>query len=413
MRASRLLPSLLLALAGTATPPAAAPDVHLPEGAARPPALERVELSPETRAFDVAPDGTRVAVATTHRAGKDARSILRVVPGAGQATEVELAGEILDLLFTPDGSEILVLKQQPATKKRAATSVLLRVDAAHLESRRETHLPASSRSLSYWAERHALLIVSQNEVRTLLLPGLRSGRLFRIPGDNRAVEVIGGSRALVGQAERLLWIDLDAPQGHDEMPLLAAIPVESPVVDLVRAADGSSGLARLADERVLRVRTAPLALEEIGRGWIWNRATRVGSTPAEAQHAVEPAPLEEPQEQEQEHEQEKVVVVVEPPAPAPSATAGAQLHGAISGPAAAAVIAVVFYGPSNILNEARRVVPRSDGRFEVSGLEDGRYRVVLDGGGSRVLVTEPAYHVVELRGAEPQPPLLFRVVRSL
>ena len=48
----------------------------------------------------------------------------------------------------------------------------------------------------------------------------------------------------------------------------------------------------------------------------------------------------------------------------------------------------------------------------MTGLEPGRYRVLLDGGGSRVLVTEPRFRMVDVDRDAPPETADFNVVRS-
>ena len=57
---------------------------------------------------------------------------------------------------------------------------------------------------------------------------------------------------------------------------------------------------------------------------------------------------------------------------------------------------MVLYGPNNILREAARVSASDDGSWTADGLEPGRYRLQLDGGGQRVLVTRPPFLLLDV-----------------
>ena len=72
----------------------------------------------------------------------------------------------------------------------------------------------------------------------------------------------------------------------------------------------------------------------------------------------------------------------------------------------------MLLGPSNLLREAARVRPRPDGTWSADGLRPGRYRVQLDAGGDRVLVSDPPYLILEVgaRGTTDAPSI--RVLRS-
>jgi len=76
-------------------------------------------------------------------------------------------------------------------------------------------------------------------------------------------------------------------------------------------------------------------------------------------------------------------------------------------------VAVVLLGPDNILREARRVPPAADGSWSTGSLVPGRYRIQLDGGGNRVLVTRPPFLLVVLEpmGTVVTPEILVRKAR--
>jgi hypothetical protein len=87
-----------------------------------------------------------------------------------------------------------------------------------------------------------------------------------------------------------------------------------------------------------------------------------------------------------------------------------QIEGRIVGNVAL-VEAVVMLGPDNILREAARVKPDPDGTWSVDGLDPGRYRIELDGGGDRVLVAEPLFLMVDIGQTATRVPEI-RAVRS-
>ena len=103
-------------------------------------------------------------------------------------------------------------------------------------------------------------------------------------------------------------------------------------------------------------------------------------------------------------EEEPLAHVADPPA------AAHQLEGRIVG-AVELVEAVVLLGPDNILQEAARVQPDHDGTWSVNGLDPGRYRIQLDGGGDRVLVAEPRFLMVDI-GETPTRAPEIKAVRS-
>lgn len=141
----------------------------------------------------------------------------------------------------------------------------------------------------------------------------------------------------------------------------------------------------------------------------------------EAEAEPEEAPAEEPEAEPEEvpaeaeaepaaePEETPAITSVEPepkPEPAPKH----QIEGRIVG-TVELVQAVVLLGPDNILREAARVQPDQDGTWRVDGLDPGRYRIQLDGGGDRVLVTEPRFLMVDV-GETPTRAPEIKAVRS-
>ena len=406
---------------------AARASVLLPEGTL-PPVLAGVELGPEIGAIDVAPDGKTAALATSTGEGKHARSTVRLIATEQASREIEISGFVRDLLFSPAGEELFLIQLRPATKRRSVENHLLRLDLNTLKTRRELYLPATSRSVAHWPQRDAILVACRNELRTYLLPDMRSGPMFRVLGENQSLAVVDGSQIAIGQADRLIVIDLSDPPGQEEMPIRAEIYASAAIVDLAFAPGGAHGLARLSDNRVVRVNTQPLSLG------LAHPATTAApeSKPVdfEAPDVVVVPPPPPPEPTPVEIETPEVVAAppsetLAPPPPAPEPepvkveTAAAapptqpQIRGVISGPGTDQVVAVVFFGPDNILLEADRVVPGPRGRWETRGLDTGRYRVVLDGGGGRVLLTDPRFHVVDVETNAPPLTVDFTILRSM
>jgi len=130
------------------------------------------------------------------------------------------------------------------------------------------------------------------------------------------------------------------------------------------------------------------------------RATAPAATPPAAPvSAPPPAPAPEPVPTS------VAAPATEEPGPAPS------LRGTISGDRADAVRWVVAFGPDNVFRESARVAPGPDGSYRFDRLPAGSYRLVLDGGGDRVVESDPAFRIVRVddAGGATVPP--FVVVR--
>jgi hypothetical protein len=245
------------------------------------------------------------------------------------------------------------------------------------------------------------------------------------------------------------------------MPARDRLESPEPVVSLAAAVDGSGALARLADGSVHAVVFSPLRIDVAATSAVLAERARGPSTEPEAEiaapAAVEPeAPTLEPEPTVVEAEPEPTEPepraaqpepgiagpasaepesAAEPPAVEPEAAAsgaavaaeagrktetkpppqaqGHQVSGHIDGPAADRVAAVVLLGPDNILREAQRVEPGSDGWWWADGLQPGRYRIQLDGGGETVLLTQPPFVLLEVEAGKPVRAAEIRVLEAL
>jgi hypothetical protein len=405
--------------------------IHVPDEGVLPPLADRAEPLPGTRAVTVSPDGTRIALLSwTRPVGRAARSVLHIVDaGLSEPVAVEVGALVRDALLAADGSAVWAVAHE-AAKRGPGRTELLRIEIDTQRARPILLLPASARSLAFWPRAGALLVACSDEIRTLRLPELTSGPLYALPGVNLSLAALGGARILVGREDAVLLVDLDDRPARDAMPVRASVAMPSPVVALAAAPDGRTALAGLSDGRVLRVEidaALELRVASAGTGLVATRATPVSvasfpqeEVPAPAQPPPDPPPGRPPVQVDPPRQESAIASPVEErpedPQPAPPAvepTAGAVLHGRVTGPAASAVVSVVVLGPDSVVREARRVAPGPDGRFRVGDLAPGRYRVVVDAGGSRVLVTRPPFHVVDVREEEPAPLVAdFEVLQS-
>jgi len=358
------------------------------------PILERIE-NPEKLTilvFDLT--GNR-AVGAMPQGEKGQRSVVMFYSTADtEVVAVEVPTQVRALLFSRDDLSVFAIMRKDS-KRGEGETFLAQIDPGAAKAKRLVRLPHSAVDLDYWPAHDSLLVSCRNEIRTLLLPEMRSGPLYRVRGNNRAVASLPGSNLiLVGQDERLLLVDLDATHGKEEMPVQGELPLPQPVHTISAAPDGSYALVTLADDSVQTI----------------NVDTLMPRRPPEPE--PQPAPpipeavvvaeviedlVPEPEPVVEETIEEPVIEPVPEPEPAPEpAKPPAQVRGKITGDDLSVVVAVVLLGPNNMLREAARVTPENDGSWSASGLTAGKYRVQLDGGGRRVLVTDPPFLLIEV-----------------
>jgi len=429
-------PGSFLVLLILLTRPSAATEVFV--ASPEPPlVLGQQDLPAGIEALAISPDGLRMAYARPVDGKKGFSDI--VWTEASRQSTVTIPGTIRDLVFLADNLTVLGLQFRPA-KKREGDTFVFSWDGGP-KTRRIMRVPPSSNDLDRWPGGNAILFVCRNEIRTLLPPDLRSGPLFSFPGDNFAVTSLGSSSyVVVGQTEALFLLDLSVPSGRESMPVLSHQPVPARVAALADYPDGDEVLVRLIDGRLFRASFDPPAFEQAGS------ADRIAGLAKAADGPVLPftaaVEIDEPETTEttepepapaSEVTEEPPPVIVAETTPAANAATEAeetttqaetkpapeqpqrdatvhQIEGRIVG-AVDLVEAVVLLGPDNILREAARVQPRQDGTWVVDGLDPGRYRVQLDGGGDRILVAQPRFLMVDVGDAPTRAPEI-EAVRS-
>jgi hypothetical protein len=385
--------------------------------------LAALEPFRDALAVAVSSDAALAAAALAHPE-KAKSSLVRISGGEGNVRDVEVRGKLRTLRFDPDGRTLFAIAYRPGSEDDVREAWLLRIEVETLKVARSVTLPTTARDLDAWVNGGALLVACRDEVRTVLLPQVRTGPLFWIGGDNRAVASLpGGDLALVGRDSEILLVNLSDPQGRDQLPVRDRAPTAAAVATLAASPDGTAALALLDNGDVLEVSIDPFEVEEGGTAdliaWLGRPEPLTPppvalSAPAEPVSDADSAPPPSdaaPAVVEPLAPVPTVVPVPAPPVPtvepepelsessapepeavtaAPGAERG-ELEGRLSGDAASEVIAVVLLGPDNITREATRVEPGADGSWVAVDLAPGRYRVVLDGGGDRVLASDPAF----------------------
>jgi hypothetical protein len=311
-------------------------------------------------------------------------------------------------------------------------------------------MPPTARALAGWIRQDALIIACRDELRTVLVPHIRSGPLYRVPGDNRAVAVLGaGDQVLIAQQRELLRVNLADPAQNYELPVRARAGTPEPIESLAASRDGRRAMALAASGKLYAVDFEPLVLRLEGSSAVALAAAprsadpEAGAAPEavagdagqaalpDGTAVMEPAVAEisaaaavelpsgpETVEPAGSDTPTEIAEAPQPPATTPSpetsdAGSEAQIWGRISGPAAGQVEAVVVMGPDNILNEATRVRPATDGTWSVGGLDPGRYRVQLAAADGRVLVTDPPFAWLDVEAESRTQAPDIQVLRKL
>jgi len=386
------------------------------EGARGRPILDTLELPAEVQAVAGSPDGLWAAVALpSGRGERSPRTLLQLHSlDTVEPTTTKISGLVRDLLFSDDNDALYALEHRPA-KRSEGEAYLLRIDLHNLKIEDRLRLPPTAQGIEPWRAGRSLLIPARNEIRTITLPLFRSGSLFRILGENLTVSATTGTLVVVGQDAAVLVVDLADPQGREGLPVRDRIATPAPVVSIDLEQGGMHAVAHLADGSDVSLSLDPGTPVETGAAVV----REIAPTPNEPEPLaiVEPLRVEAPPPRNPSAPPQVPAPAENKATRVPAAKSDGrpvQAQGTIHDAGADLVISVVFLGPDNLLREAARVRPAADGRWEISLLPAGRYRVQLDAGGARALITEPPFRTLEI-GEAPAAALTadFRVVGAL
>ena len=408
-------------------------------------ALDQMEIPESAVALAISLDGQRAAYAIP---AEKSGSITIVDQGSdGQRRVTTVDGTIRDLLYLPDHTTLVAAHHRPV-KRRDGDTFLIAWPLSEGKPTRILRLPPSSEDLDLWPAENAILVACTNELRTILLPDYRSGKLFSIPGNNLTVTAMGaGQHVAVGSDRGVSLYDLSRPSGRESMPVVSQQATDSPVIAIADLADAGSAWLLQQDRQLLRVSFDPPALQPLGQAdWLIRTTVRdrvaplpttiakitekraqlveqqksqeaLKSSPelaaeeSTSEPVAEPTPkpilkiAEEPSKESGDEplkhaveEAEPIEPVEEMPTPTAAAPIGpivdSQLYGQLTGNHTLAK-QLVLWGPNNIMREAQRV-DVVDGLWFVNGLEPGRYRLQVDGGGSSMLVTTPRFLMIDV-----------------
>ena len=377
-RAGTLAASFAL-LFGLASRVAAEPPVLIPCNDP-PAAVLALGVKSDIEAFGIAPEAS-VAVVVMAHPGEGSGFVLRFAKAGEGPKDVKLAGRVLGLSVAPDGKSAYAIVRVTNRKGAVRSVELVRVDLETARTSSGPTIPATARGLALEAGGLTLLVASHDEIRSFQLPGLASGPLYRVLGNNVGVAPIAGSSSVIlAQSSRVVLVDLAGPQGRDGLVLSQEVPVPAPLRGMLASAGGAG----------------PIALSDGGLAWCVQASAPplpppIQEPPAEPEPA--PAVAEPPPEP-------PVAAAPETPPIVPAATETpaepGTVSGAVAGPALPEVAAIVLLGPDNVLREAARAIPDEKGRYVASALPPGAYRIVAAGKGGRVLICEPSFITVRV-----------------
>jgi len=252
-----------------------------------------------------------------------------------------------------------------------------------------------------------------------VLVRLVDGRLFRASFDPRGFEPAGTADRIVGLRKAASGPVLPFRARVEEAPVepsvqpLEAIVIEPVKVDVVQPIP----TPEIPQPEPAATEPSPAPISDARAEPQVTPSEPIQPAPEETAARVDPPserdePPMHPEEVPEEAPQNAPVEADLPPEDEAEEEVAAvhQIEGRIVGDVAL-VQDIVLLGPDNILREAARVQPKSDGTWHADGLDAGRYRVQLDGGGDRVLVAEPRFLMVEI-GKVPTRAPEIKAVRS-
>jgi hypothetical protein len=138
---------------------------------------------------------------------------------------------------------------------------LLTVDTRTGRAAPQLDLPVTARGIAFAADEAALLLAARNEIRTFTLPGLTSGPLYRVPGDNVTIAAISGtSRVLVTQGARIVLVDLASPQDREGLPVVRRPMPRPPCARSRRRPPMPRAIALLEGGSTVLIGTEPLGV---------------------------------------------------------------------------------------------------------------------------------------------------------
>jgi hypothetical protein len=441
-----LVVSWLVAAAGLAAPPLVLPSSDAPATVAALGSLERAQ------AFGLSADGT-VTIASFPSERGASRSVLRVARAGAAVVSIELPGEVLALVVTAAGESAFAIVREVDRKGVVRQVELTPIDLRSGRLAPAIDLPVSARGIALGAGEASLLVAARDELRTFTLPGLTSGPLYRVPGDNRAVAPLTGStRVLVGRGASVMLVDLAAAQGREGLPAIETVETGATVKVIVSAPGEPSAIALLENGEAATIGTDPLTMTPRGPAlaiaWPGVKAPAAVPAPvpvtvaapvvaaqappiAEAEPPpIEPDPQVDPPKIGGGADADEAAaaagaaaagvsvapaplsppsppVTVEDPVAAPSPSvddvppSSPTGRGRVTGPARADARNIVFLGPNNILKEAARTPIESDGTYAVPQLAPGSYRVLAAGAQGRVVLCRPEYLTIQVGEAGP------------